>query len=74
MGYMKNSSKVSIRTSAYVDDIWKAATKSDQVTLWWYGISSNETSTDDDSNVEKEANYDDVLYNASLLHVSSYFT
>ena len=52
VGYMKNGSKVSIRTSADVDDIWKAATKSDQVTLWCYGLSSNETSTDDDSDVE----------------------
>ena len=52
VGYMKNGSKVSIRTSADVDDIWKPATKSDQVTLWCYGISSNETSTDDDSDVE----------------------
>ena len=41
-----------IRTSADVDDIWKAATNSDQVTLCCYGISSNETSTDDDSDVE----------------------
>lgn len=52
MGYIKNGSKVSIRTSADGDDIWKAAVKSDKVTLWCYGISSNETSTDDDSNVE----------------------
>ena len=49
---MKNGSKVSIRTSADIDDIWKAATKCDQVTLWYYGICSNETSTDDDSDVE----------------------
>ena len=52
VGYMKNGSKVSIRTSADIDDIWKAATKSDQVTLWCYRISSNETSTDDDSDLE----------------------
>ena len=52
VGYMKNSAKVSIRTSADINDIWKAATKSDQVTLWCYGISSNETSTDDDSDIE----------------------
>ena len=45
--------KVSIRTSADVDDIWQTVSKGDQVTLLWCdGISNNESSSDDDTDTE----------------------
>ena len=44
--------KVSIRTSADVDDIWQTVSKGDQVTLLCDGISNNESSSDDDTDTE----------------------
>ena len=41
--------KVSIRTSADVDDIWQTVIKGDQVTLLCDGISKNESLSDDDT-------------------------
>ena len=44
--------KVSIRTSADVDDIWQTVSKGDQVTLLCDRISNNESSSDDDTDTE----------------------
>ena len=52
MGYMKSSSKVSIRTSIDVYDIWQTVSKGDQVILWYHGISNKESSSDDDTDTE----------------------
>ena len=51
VGYMKSGAKVSIRTSADLDDIWRGVTKGDLLTLWCHGI-SNESSSSSESDTE----------------------
>ena len=41
VGFMKNSSKVSIRSSADIEDVWQYALKDDQITLWCHGITAS---------------------------------
>ena len=41
VGFMKNSSKVSIRSSADIEDVWQYALKGDQITLWCHGITAS---------------------------------
>ena len=51
VGYMNSGAKVSIRTSADLDDIWRSVTKGDLLTLWCHGI-SNESSSSSESDIE----------------------
>ena len=48
VGFFKNGSKVTIRCTADMDEIWKCAVKGDGVTLWCYGA-RNRTDCDDNS-------------------------
>lgn len=45
VGYMKGSSKVTIRTAADVADIWAYVKKGDQISLWCQGVRSPKVSS-----------------------------
>ena len=53
VGYMRSGTKVWIRSTSDIQDVWQFVKKNENITLWCHGISVNRSESDSDSPIEK---------------------